>query len=139
MSGIVVLKFNDEFFNAEINGMTDEQRRAKARKIIDEVAKQAATSTAVFSQIPGMGVTTLANLYSGMAKKIAALFNQKLESQIVRTLVLEGCKHHAGAIFKKSVLGWVPFLGNVINAKITFDLTKKVGWFFYDHFNNTPE
>ncbi|TRW90018.1 hypothetical protein [Candidatus Methylobacter oryzae] len=119
--------------------MADEQRRAKAKKIINDVANTAATTTAVFSQIPGMGVATLTKLYVDMAKKIAVLFNRELESGAARMLVLEGCKHHAGAIFKKSVLGWVPFLGNMINAKITFDLTKKVGWFFYDYFNSTSE
>ena len=38
--------------------MTAEERMKKATKIIDDMAKTAATTTAVFSQIPGMGVAT---------------------------------------------------------------------------------
>jgi len=139
MSDILVLKFNDEFFKAETNGMTEEERKVKATKIIDDVAKTAATATAVFSQIPGMGAATLTKLYLEMAKNIAALFNRELESQAARTLVLTGCKRYAKAIFEKSVLGWIPLVGNAINAKITFDLTKKIGWFLYDHFDKTSE
>jgi uncharacterized protein (DUF697 family) len=119
--------------------MTAEERMKKATKIIDDIAKTAATTTAVFSQIPGMGVATLSTLYSDMAKKIAALFNQKLDSQTARTLVLAGCKRHANAIFEKSVLGWIPLFGNAINAKMTFDLTKNVGWFFYDYFDKMAD
>lgn len=122
-----------------MNGMSNEECRAKAKKIIDNVAKTAATTTAVFSQIPGMGVATLTKLYVDMARKIAALFNQELESGAARALALAGCKRHANAIFKKSVLGWIPLAGNAINAKMTFDLTRNVGWFLYDHFNKTSK
>jgi uncharacterized protein (DUF697 family) len=139
MRGIVVLKFNDKLFKVEMNGMSNEECRAKAKKIIDNVAKTAATTTAVFSQIPGMGVATLTKLYVDMARKIAALFNQELESGAARALALAGCKRHANAIFKKSVLGWIPLAGNAINAKMTFDLTRNVGWFLYDHFNKTSK
>jgi uncharacterized protein (DUF697 family) len=119
--------------------MTEQERRLKATKIIDDVAKTAATATAVFSQIPGMGVATLTTLYLDMAKKIAILFNQELEVQTARKLVLEACERYANAIVNKSLLGWIPLMGNAINAKITFDLTKKVGWFFYNHFDKTSE
>lgn len=139
MPDIPVLKFNDEFLKAETNEMTEAERRAKATKIIDDIAKTAATATAVFSQVPGMGAATLTKLYLEMVNKIASLFNQELESQAARTLVLTGCKRYAGAIFEKSVLGWIPLVGNAINAKITFDLTKNVGWFFYDYFDKNPE
>jgi len=118
--------------------MTAEERMKKATKIIDDIAKTA-TTTAVFSQIPGMGVATLSTLYSDMAKKIAALFNQKLDAQTARTLVLAGCNRHANTIFEKSVLGWIPLFGNAINAKMTFDLTKNVGWFFYDYFDKMAD
>lgn len=119
--------------------MTEEERRIQATKIIDDVAATAATMTAVFSQIPGMGVATLTKLYLDMAKKIAALFNQDMELQAARTLVLDACERNAKAIVNKSILGWIPLMGNAINAKITFDLTKKVGWFIYDHFDKAGE
>ncbi|MGZ4953729.1 MAG: hypothetical protein ACXV8Q_01335 [Methylobacter sp.] len=119
--------------------MTDEERRAKATKIIDGIAKTAATTTAVFSQVPGMGAATLTKLYLEMVNKIASLFNRQLESQAARTLVLAGCKRYATAILEKSVVGWIPLVGNAINAKMTFDLTKNVGWFFYDHFDKSGE
>ncbi|MGZ5008334.1 MAG: hypothetical protein ACXWE9_09820 [Methylobacter sp.] len=119
--------------------MTDEERKAKATKIIDDIAQTAATLTAVFSQIPGMGVATLTKLYLEMLAKIAALFNQKLEPQAARSLVLTGCNRYTGAIFQKSVLGWIPLIGNAVNAKITYDLTKNIGWFFYNHFDRAGE
>jgi uncharacterized protein (DUF697 family) len=119
--------------------MLDQERKAKATKIIDDIAQTAATLTAVFSQIPGMGVATLTKLYLEMLAKIAALFNQELEAQAARSLALTACNHYAGAIFRKSVLGWIPLIGNAINAKITYDLTKNIGWFFYHHFDRDGE
>jgi len=119
--------------------MLDQERKAKATKIIDDIAQTAATLTAVFSQIPGMGVATLTKLYLEMLAKIAALFNQELESQAARSLVLTGCNRYATAIFQKSVLGWIPLIGNAVNAKMTYDLTKNIGWFFYDYFDQTCE
>lgn len=117
--------------------LTEEKRKIMATKIIDDVAKTAATTTAIFSQVPGMGVTTLSKLYFDMAKELSALFNQKLETPAARSLVIAGCERHAKAIFNKSVLGWIPLIGNVINAKITFTLTQNIGWFFYNHFAET--
>lgn len=119
--------------------LIEKERKVMAAKIIDEVATSAATATAVFSQIPGMGIATLTKLYLDMAKKLAALFNQELESQTARTLVMSGCERYATAIFNKSVLGWIPLIGNVINAKITFTLTQDIGWFLYNHFAETYE
>lgn len=119
--------------------MDEDERRAKATKIIDDIAQTAATFTAVFSQVPGMGVATLTKLYLDMATKMAALFNRELESQAARSLVLAGCNRYANAIFKKSVLGWIPLVGNAINAKITYDLTQNIGWFFYSYFDETAE
>lgn len=115
--------------------MTDENRRAIATKIIDDTAASAATMTAVFSQVPGMGAATLTKLYFEMAAKIATLFDQELKSQEARTLVLAACNRYAKSIVEKSVLGWIPLLGNAINAKITYDLTQNVGWYFYDYFD----
>lgn len=117
--------------------MTEEERRAAATKIINEMAQTAAASTAIFSQIPGMGVATLTRLYLDMAKKMATLFNRPLESQTAVNLVLAGCNRYSKAIVEKSIVGWIPLLGNAINAKITYDLTQKIGWFFYDHFDQS--
>ncbi|MDD2760784.1 MAG: hypothetical protein PHH11_10885 [Methylomonas sp.] len=111
-----------------------EDRRVKAGEIIDDIAQTAATLTAIFSQIPGMGVATLTKLYLEMASKIAALFGRKLESQEAKSLVLAACNFYSTDIVQKSVLGWIPLIGNIINAKITYDLTKNIGWFLYKHF-----
>lgn len=121
----------------EMNASTEEKRKIMATKIIDNVAKTAATTSAIFSQIPGMGLTTLSKLYFDMAKELAALFNQELETSVARSIVIAGCENHAKAIFNKSVLGWIPLIGNLINAKITFTLTQNIGWFFYNHFVET--
>ncbi|MDD5227288.1 MAG: hypothetical protein PHN45_02830 [Methylococcales bacterium] len=120
-----------------MNPPTEEKRKVMATKIIDDIATTAATTTAIFSQVPGMGIATLTKLYLDMAKNLAALFNQELESQAARTLVVAACERYASAIFNKSVLGWIPLIGNAINAKITFTLTQDVGWFLYNHFSET--
>ncbi|MGZ5050759.1 MAG: hypothetical protein ACXWAS_06845 [Methylobacter sp.] len=119
--------------------MIQEQRRAKAEKIIDDIARSAAGLTATFSQIPGMGAATLTKFYLEMAGKIAALFDQKLESKAAQSLVLEGCARYSTPLLQKSVLGWIPLLGNIINAKITYDVTRKIGWFLYDRFDEACE
>ncbi|MCF7971607.1 MAG: hypothetical protein K9L22_10650 [Methylococcaceae bacterium] len=114
--------------------MTEEERRAAAMKIINRIADSAATNTAIFSQVPGMGVATLTTLYLEMVEKMATLFNQPLDSKAGRMLIMDACKHYATPLFKKSVVGWIPLIGNFINAKITYDLTINIGWFFYDYF-----
>jgi uncharacterized protein (DUF697 family) len=119
--------------------MIEYDRRVEASKIIGNIAQTAATLTAVFSQIPGMGVATLTKLYLEMATKIATLFGHKLEPQVAKSLVLDACNRYAADIFQKSVLGWIPLIGNIINAKITYDLTKNIGWFLYNHFEQTSD
>jgi uncharacterized protein (DUF697 family) len=120
-----------------MNTSTEKKRKIIATKIIDDFAKNTATATAIFSQVPGMGITTLSKLYFDMAIEIADLFNHKLETPVARSLVIAGFECHANAIFNKSVLGWIPLIGNVINYKITFTLTQNIGWFFYNHFAET--
>ena len=124
--------------------MTEEERKEQVTKIIDAVATKGATATAIFSQIPGVGLSTLTALYFTMAKDIAGLFERVLEEKAARKLVLAACERYAKAIFDKSMLSWIPLLGNGINAKMTFDLTRKVGWYFYHYFDQkcyekTPE
>lgn len=119
--------------------MIQEQRRAQAEKIIDDIARSAAGLTATFSQIPGMGAATLTKFYLEMAGKIAALFGRKLESKAAQSLVLEGCVRYSTPLLQKSMLGWIPLLGNIVNAKITYDVTKKIGWFLYNRFDETSD
>jgi len=115
--------------------VSEEERRENAAKIIDEIASNAATFTAIFSQVPGMGMATLTKYYLELAKKIAGLFEQELEVQAATSLVISACECNKQAIFNKSVLGWIPLVGNAVNAKITFDLSKNIGWFIYDYFD----
>ena len=68
-----------------------------------------------------------------MIIKLENLF--ELERDIAAELRVAMIFLESGAVTSKSVLGFVPILGNFANAAITYSLTETIGWVVYEIFN----
>ena len=59
------------------------------------------------------------------------LFGRKLERTVVTTIFGQILAATSGTILAKALLGWIPVLGNFVNAGVAFGVTEAIGWAAY--------
>ena len=112
------------------------QKRSQAKRIIRNAAIASSTAAGATAQVAAFGADTALTLpiIIDMIKKLENLFQRKRDNDAalrVARIFLE-----SGAVTSKSVLGFVPVLGNFANAAITYSLAETIGWVVYEIFNN---
>ena len=107
--------------------MTDVQK-IKCDEIIQQAATVGATAAASLSQLPGSDKNILIGIQISMVLRLAEVFEKSLTELTAKTLVVSVLATHTGRIASQLLLGWVPFVGNVLNAGTAFTLIRKVGW-----------
>jgi len=122
---------------------TEKTRKEKAKRIImdAEIASSvAAGSTAQVGSLPGVehrvSLLFLTPIISNMIIELAKLFGQVVDKAVATRLV----SHLVGVDFAtsatRSIIGFIPILGNVVNAVINYQLVGSIGWTVYELLKN---
>jgi uncharacterized protein (DUF697 family) len=109
-------------------------RKAQAEKIISKWTHAAALAAGSLAAVSSVGVDTafLTKIVVGMLRDINLLFDErKGEKQNYSKAVSALADIMFGAIMSNKILGWLPIIGNAVNAGVTAVSTKKVGWAAY--------
>ncbi len=120
--------------------MSEEERRNQAQFIIHAAAAASAGTAAVLSKKSLLGAflkadtPALTAIAIGMVIALGRLFDQDIGSSAAITLLSKYLKSGAGMAGAKSLVGWIPLLGNAANAAITFGFMETLGWKLYDYF-----
>lgn len=118
-------------------GMTDSQHRS-CERIIHLSAVAAAGSAAALSQMPGVDNIALAGIIGEMVINLSDVFDVSLKHSAVE-LGKSVLKQFAGTIAARIatqwIVGWWPFIGNVVNAATMSGLVEYIGWEMADNFD----
>lgn len=121
--------------------MSEEDRRDQATIIIHAAAAASAGTAAVLSKKSIIGAflkadtPVLTAIAVGMAIALGRLFNQDVSSAAAVSLLSKYIGSGARVAGAKSLVGWIPVLGNAANATITFGFMEALGWKIYSHFD----
>lgn len=117
--------------------MTSSQRK-KVHSIIHASSASAAAVGAGLANIPGSDAPVLIAIQTGMIISIGAVFKQKLTESVSRTLLADFLGTTIGKTVANVLTGWIPVLGNGINAATAASITELIGWTIANDFaNNT--
>ena len=118
-------------------GMTGKQRK-ECHWTIHAAAAEAAASAAALSQAPGADNIALAVIIGNMTIELAKVFDVSLTHSAVE-LGKNVLKQFAGTIAARVasqwVVGWIPFIGNAINAATMSGLVEYIGWDVAENFD----
>ncbi len=125
--------------------MIEDERRRNAGFIINTAAVASAGAAAVLSKRSILGALikadtpVLATIAISMVIALGKLFDQNIGSTAAITLLSKYIGSSLGVAGTKSIVGWVPIIGRVANATITFGFIEALGWQIYDYFDKEYE
>jgi len=100
----------------------------KVHGVIHTASLAAAGVGAGLAQIPGSDTPVLCSIQTLMIMAVADLHGASMTKTAAADLLLTFTASMAGRGLSQVLLGWVPALGNAINAATAAALTEAVGW-----------
>jgi len=100
----------------------------KIHGIIHTASTAAAGVGAGLAQIPGSDATVLAGIQTTMIVAIGHEYGVPVAQAAAADLLLTFTATMVGRWISQLLVGWIPGLGNVINATTAAGLTEAVGW-----------
>ena len=116
------------------NSMTEKERR-RCHYIIHTNATAAAGIAAGLAQLPGVDSAPLAALEVEMVTALGAVFDIKVSSAAAKGVIASVAGTAVGRATSQFLLGWIPGLGNAINASTAAGIVEALGWLAADHFD----
>ena len=113
--------------------MTEDQR-AKCHAIIHSASASAAAAAAGLAQIPCSDNAIITPIQLTMAISLGRVFGRELSESAAKAAVASAAAATIGRTAVQIVLGWLPGLGNIINACTAASLTEAIGWILAEEF-----
>ncbi len=114
--------------------MTENERR-RCHYIIHTNATAAAGIAAGLAQLPGVDAAPLAALEVEMVTALGAVFGIKVSNAAAKGVIASVAGTAVGRATSQFLVGWLPGLGNAINATTAAGVVEALGWFAADHFD----
>ena len=119
--------------------MTDEQKK-KCHMIIHGASATAAGIGAGLAQIPGSDNVVLVGIQTTMIIGLGKVFGMQLTETAAQGLIGTGISAVLGPVVARTVtgflIGWIPGIGNAINASTAAGITEALGWYFAKEFHS---
>jgi len=116
-------------------------KKAKVHGIIHTAATSAAGVGAGLAQIPTSDVLIITPIQASMIVGIALVHKRKIKDATATMLIGTFAAGMFGRAISQVLIGWIPWLGNVINASTAAALTEAVGWAahkFFEELGDEP-
>ena len=113
--------------------MKDEQK-SKCHTIIHIAATECAAIGSGLAQLPGSDALFIVPIQINMIRKLANVFDINLQETAVKSLLASSLATVIGRGMSQVLIGWIPFLGNVVNASTAASVTEAIGWFIAKDF-----
>ena len=107
--------------------MTQDQRES-CHIIIHGASATAAGIGGGLAQLPLTDSAALLPLQIAMVVSLGAVFDQDISDTAAKGFVLGAGAGYLGRGLSQLIVGWVPVLGNAINASTAAGLTEAIGW-----------
>jgi len=113
--------------------MTKEQRE-QCHKIIYTAATSAAAMGAGLAQLPSADGATILPINISMIMALGKVFDQDLTKETATAMALAVSPLFVGRMASPVLFGWIPILGNVVNASTAAGMTEALGWMIANRF-----
>jgi uncharacterized protein (DUF697 family) len=114
--------------------MTSEQKK-KCRITIHSASTGAAAVAAGLAQVPMADNALIVPIQVTMVIALGKIFGVQVTKAAAEGLALGAAATLVGRATSQVLLGWIPVLGNVVNASTAAGLTEAMGWAVADQFN----
>jgi len=104
--------------------------------MIHGASTAAAGVGAGMAQLPGSDAPVIMSIQTGMVLGIAQQYRVSLTKTAAADLVLTFAASMAGRGISQVILGWIPGIGNAINATTAAAITEAIGWAAYAYFSD---
>ncbi len=118
--------------NISTAAMTADQR-SKCHAIIHTASASAAAVGAGLAQLPGSDNAAITPIQLAMTVSLGAVFGIQL-TQSAAAALASVVAATVGRAVSQVLVGWIPFVGNAINASTAAALTESVGWLLAKEF-----
>ncbi len=121
-------------------GIIEEDYEARARTIIHSYATAASIWESKVSKIPlvgnfgvmfGSDLQPVSIITAAMIVDLGKMFDHGSAREIVLATTTHFVGTYLGIAFARSLVSFVPFVGNVVNAGLVLHVTEAVGWACY--------
>ena len=113
--------------------MTADQR-SKCHAIIHAAPASAAAIGAGLAQLPGSDNAAITPIQLAMTVSLGAVFGIQLTQSAAAAALASVTAATVGRAVSQVLVGWIPGLGNAINASTAAALTESVGWLLAKEF-----
>ena len=122
--------------------MTEEQR-GKCNKIIHTASAAAGAAGAGLSQIPGSDNAVITPIQLGMAVSLGKVFGRSISESSAKAAIGSFVASQVGRIAARTatqfLVGWIPGIGNAVNATTAAAFTETMGWSLAKSFDSGEE
>lgn len=113
--------------------MTSDQEE-KCHFIIHGASASAAAIGGGLAQLPITDSAAIIPIQIAMVVALGGVFNKHITDSIAKGAVMSAAAGWAGRALSQVLVGWIPFVGNAINASTAAGLTEAIGWAVADKF-----
>lgn len=114
--------------------MTSEEE-IKCHGIIHSASVAAGGVGAGLAQIPGSDNVIIIPIQTGMIISLGAVFGIKLSESTAESTLATVTATLVGRGISQLLVGWVPGIGNIINATTAAGITETIGWTVANEFD----
>ncbi|MEI6287562.1 MAG: hypothetical protein WCP79_13745 [Bacillota bacterium] len=107
--------------------MTNDQS-TKCHGIIHTASAAAAAVGAGMAQLPGSDNAVIIPIQVGMIISLGAVFGTKLTESAATTALATTAASFVGRGISQFLVGWIPVIGNALNAATAAGVTESIGW-----------
>lgn len=114
--------------------MTDKQKK-KCRGIIHGASVMAGGVGASMAQIPGGDNAVITPIQLAMTISLGTVFGKTITESTALAAVGSAAASTVGRAASQFLVGWIPGIGNAINAGTAASITEALGWFIAKEFD----
>lgn len=109
--------------------------RKKCHEIIHFASLLCASVGAGLAQVPGSDNAAITPIQLAMVVSLGKVFDCSISESSAKAAVASATAGVIGRTASQILLGWIPVLGNAINATTAAGLTEAVGWIIAKEFD----
>ena len=107
--------------------MTSEQEN-KCHAIIHGASALAGSAAAGLAQIPGSDNAVIVPIQWGMIISLGSVFSIDITESVAKSILASTAATFVGRGISQFLVGWIPGIGNAINATTAAGVTETIGW-----------
>lgn len=117
----------------------DSNHKSKCHKTIHTAAALASAAAAGLAQLPGSDAIPITAIQVGMIISLGAVFGQEITKSAAKSILGGATAAIGGRTVSQFLVGWIPGLGNAINAATAASITEALGWYVANDFAKDAE